>query len=320
VAALMSLTLVTGPPGTGKTWFAIRRFLAELQKGLYIATNVQLHEGWALQFARANWIDRFFDALKFNHARVEAKALSYERRVFISGDLAELFALRLPSCGKCKGCKKHASCQREGRGVMILDEAHEWLNARMWDIDHTGEKLDRDTAVQNRLRVVKFFALHRKLGWDVFLITQSEKRLDNQVRDNFEFHTKLKNMHKFKVWGLFPVVPFNWFWAITWWHASGGERVGIQSYLLTKLADCYDTMARPEVPTGTRELDVIELPLSDEDRLARAEGRWCPPAAGQDGGRPVGRPVGARSAPRPPGRPTPPPVPQGEDARPPWIV
>jgi hypothetical protein len=130
--------------------------------------------------------------------------------------------------------------------------------------------------VQNRLRVVKFFALHRKLGWHVYLITQSEKRLDNQVRDNFEFHTRLKNMHKFRVWGLFPVVPFNWFWAITCWHASGGERVGIQSYLLNKLADCYDTMARPEVPRGGRELDVIQLPLSASERSARSQGLWSP--------------------------------------------
>ncbi len=222
---------------------------------------------------------------------------------------------------------------------MILDEAHEWLNARMWDIDHSGKKLGRDESVQNRLKVVKFFALHRKLKWDVKLITQSEKRLDNQVRDNFEYHTHLKNMRKFKIWGILPVVPFNWFWAIKFWHASGGERVGVTSYFLIKrIADQYDTMARPEAPHGTRELGVIHLPLSDEDLLARARGEWRPPGAEDepevvaDQERSGGRRVVARSA-TPPPPPAPParrrlaPAPgsespgaKAEGERPPWVV
>ncbi len=317
------LTLVTGPPGSGKTWYTVRQTLLALQAGKYVATNVRLEDGWALTFARANHVDRFLDLFAKGEPRITAKAREYERRVYVSGDLAELFALRMPACKKCKGCKRGKACQREGQGVMILDEAHEWLNARMWDIDHSGEKLSREDAVQNRLRVVKFFALHRKLRWDVLLITQSEKRLDNQVRDNFEFHTKLKNMKKFKVWGWLPVIPFNWFWAITFWHASGGERVGLSSYLLTKLCECYDTMARPEAPSNATELDVIALPLSDDDRAARARGEWAPPwkrdgevversqeGAAREAAGEAGPP--ARPSRRPP---LPPPLPRGEFGR-----
>jgi hypothetical protein len=312
------LQLVTGPPGTGKTYRSVRKHLEALQSGHYVATNVRLHDGWAESFARENYIDRFLELFVKGKPRIHRKAVQYEERTFISGDLDELFALRLPKCEKCKGCKQHKSCQREGRGLMILDEAHEWLNARMWDIDHTGLKLSRDEAVQNRLKVVKFFALHRKLGWNVDLVTQSEKRLDNQVRDNFEYHTHLKNMRKFKIWGLFPVVPFNWFWAITDWHASGGERVGIKSYLLIKrIADQYDTMARPELPHGARELGVIMLPLSDEDRRARAEGRWTLPSAEDEtvtapapvrNGERRGAPARSAAPPPPPARPARPPL------------
>ena len=276
------MSLVTGPPGTGKTLYSVRAHLRALQKGCYVASNVRLEPGWAMTFARENYVDRVFDAFTFSKGRrVKKKALLYERRTFISGDLSELFALRLPRCGKCKACKSEKrTCQREGRGKMILDEAHEWLNARSWDLDDTGEKATREDAVRNRLGVVKFFALHRKLGWDVFLITQSEKRLDNQVRDNFEYHVRLKNMRKFKLWGLFPIVPFNWFFAITFWHASGGERVGLESYLLNKtVADCYDTMARPEAPAGVHEHAAIHLPLSDDDRWARDRGEWSRPGS-----------------------------------------
>ncbi len=333
------LQLVTGPPGTGKTYRSVRKHLEALQEGRYVASNVRLQDGWALVFARENYVDRFTDFWRKGKPAVEAKAVEYERRTFISGDLDELFALRLPRCGKCKGCRRDKNCQREGRGLMILDEAHEWLNARMWDIDHSGQKLSREDSVQNRLKVVKFFALHRKLGWDVDLVTQSEKRLDNQVRDNFEYHTHLKNMRKFKIWGVLPIVPFNWFWAITDWHASGGERVGIKSYLLVKrVADQYDTMARPELPHGARELGVIMLPLSDEDRIARAAGRWRLSGTEDETDavadqvrsaerREVARSAAPPLAPAPPARPRLAPAPGSElpgakatGERPPWVV
>ncbi|MFN8131542.1 MAG: zonular occludens toxin domain-containing protein [Solirubrobacteraceae bacterium] len=59
----------------------------------------------------------------------------------MSHDLQELFRVRMPG-------------RREGRGVMVLDEAHNWMNSRLW----------KDT---DRLELVRFFSQHRKLGWDV---------------------------------------------------------------------------------------------------------------------------------------------------------
>lgn len=296
----MAMTLVTGPPGTGKTWYAIRKIASALLAGKFVATNIQLHDGWAYAIASTNiwlWIRR-------GRKGVLAKAREYERKVFVSGDLTELFAVRLPDCGRCKACKAGRGCQTEGRGEILLDEAHEWLNARLWDVDHTGAKRTREEAVEARLAVVKFFALHRKLGWNVKLITQSEKRLDNQVRDNFEYHTRLKNMRKFRLLGLVPVVPFNWFVAITFWHASGGERVSIESYFLTKLADIYDTMARPEVTFGGGDERVIRLPLSGAEVQARRDGSWRAPwQAGADGG-PDGRTEGAIASPGRSARPS----------------
>ncbi|HEV7943269.1 MAG TPA: zonular occludens toxin domain-containing protein [Solirubrobacteraceae bacterium] len=301
------MTLVTGPPGTGKTWFCVRLLAKMLLDDKYVATNVKLHDGWAYQVAKANLWAWFRGGKK----RVLECAERYEERVFISASLTELFALRLPPCGKCKACRRDRSCQVEGRGCMILDEAHEWLNARMWDVDESGGKRNRDQAVQARLAVVRFFALHRKLGWNVWLITQSEKRLDNQVRDNFEYHTKLKNMRKFRLLGLIPFVPFNWFIAITFWHASGGERVSIQSYLLTKLANVYDTMARPELSFEGENEQIIALPLSRQEIAEREVGDWRPPWMRTIVREPAGRPQPSASEARPDDRLPAPPAPAG---------
>lgn len=253
---------MTGPPGSGKTWYAVRKIAVSLHQGKMVATNVKLHDGWAMEVANMAWITRLFKG----KAGVERLAREYERRVFVSADLTELFAIRLAPCRKCKQCKCGRACQTEGRGVMVLDEAHEWLNARFWEKD-------------DRQSIVKFFAVHRKLGWDVYLITQGKNRIDNQVRDNFEYDVRLKNMRKFKPFGWMPIpfTPFNLFVAVTYWHGSGGERVSVDMYRLTKLADVYDTMARPELFESDNEEGVIALPLTHEEVAQRKDGTWRAP-------------------------------------------
>lgn len=208
-------------------------------------------------------------------ARLEIAA-DYESHCFVSGELAELMALRLPACGRCKACREERVCMREGRGIMILDEAHEWLNARTWDTDAEGGSLTKVEATAIRLAIVRFFALHRKLGWHIYLVTQDEKRLDNQVRGNFEYHTRLKNLRKVKVpytLGLIPLWFKDLFVAITVWHGSGGVRVGTEMYGINKLADQYDTMASPSLRLGEeRDHEVIRLPLDERQVAARARG------------------------------------------------
>src|SRR5205807_4703441 len=113
---------------------------AALDAGKCVATNVQLTDGWEERAAKANWVRRFIPG------RVRHTIESYRRRTHITGNLDELLSVRLDGKG-------------ESRGVMVLDEAHTWCNARSWK--------DGD-----RARLVRWFSAHRHLGWDVYLITQ----------------------------------------------------------------------------------------------------------------------------------------------------
>jgi hypothetical protein len=257
------MTLVTGPPGTGKTWYCTRAICNALERGKWVATNVAMHDGFELHLAKRNWL-RY---LKPGRRAVVAER--HRQRCFVSGDLEELMRVRLPGCGKCRGCTAGRTCQREGRGLMVLDEAHSWLNARMWDQDTGGGKDARADAIRRRLAVVDWFAEHRKLGWEILLVTQDAGRIDAQVRGNAEFHTKLKNLRKFKVLGLVPLFPFNVFVAITTWHGTNNDRVGISAYLLDRRCRLYDTMAAAQRwRTFSRE-DEIWLPLPVDVREAR---------------------------------------------------
>lgn len=234
------IQLVTGKPGSGKSYYCIRKVYGVLSSGLWLAGNLELHDGWALGLARANPIWR---AMGRDYCR--RAAARFEARTYFTHSLDELTRLRLPPCGKCSACKRKRRCMKEGRGVMILDEAHNWLNARTWDSDDSGGQLTKSEAIANRLKIVRFFSQHRKLGWTIFLITQDAAQLDNQVRRNFEYHTHLKNLRRLKVplLGL-PLAPFNVFVAVTVWHDSKGSVVSRDVFRLNRrIARWYSTTA-----------------------------------------------------------------------------
>lgn len=202
------IVLVTGPPGAGKSYYAIRKVADAIERGKCVATNVELAPDWAERIARRNPVRWLIPG------RRQAIAREYRRRVCVSQDLEELLSIRLAGRG-------------EGRGVMVLDEAHSWLNSRLW-------------SSEDRLRLVRFFSRHRKLGWDVYLITQSADMIDKQVRVLFEYHVHLRNLRKARLFGV-PVSPVNLFVAIWAWHAAGGARLKTEVYLLGWQRRLYNT-------------------------------------------------------------------------------
>ena len=245
------ITLVTAPPGGGKSYYSIRRVADALMEGKPVAGNVELSEDWVRRIARRNWVFwlRPFKRREFiRHA---------QDRYHFTEDLEELFRLRLPGKG-------------EGRGRMVLDEAHNWMNARSW-------------SAEDRKAIVKFFSQHRKLGWEVDLIAQHPEMIDKQVRNLCEYIVYLRNLKKAS-WGGVRLFPFNLFLAITCWHASKRVVVKRELFRLTWRKDLYDTEATSH---GLRHDDaeggIIPFPSPPEDRgqpvAAGVRGRTRPGAA-----------------------------------------
>jgi zona occludens toxin len=208
----VTISLVTGPPGSGKSFYAVKVLAEAVWAGKFVGTNVELAPDWAERLVRAHPRVRWLSKRK----RAERAAL-YRRRVYVSHDLDALFRLRLRGAG-------------EGRGLMVLDEAHNWMNARSW-------------GAGDRATIVRFFTQHRKLGWHVQLITQDADMLDRQVRVLMEEHITLKNLRNFKLAGI-RVFPRNRFVAVCKWFAADAAILWRRSYGLNKrVASLYDSMA-----------------------------------------------------------------------------
>lgn len=233
------IVLVTGAPGSGKSYYAVRTIATALMDGKPVATNIALKEGWERQVANLNPLNRI---LWWRRRRVEERL---GRQVFVSDDLDELFRVRLDG-------------DKEGRGVMVLDEAHTWLNSRTWD-QSADARATKAEAVAQRLKMVRYFSSHRHLGFDVYCITQDELNIDRQVRGLFEYHVRLKNLRNFKLAGI-RIVPVRYFLAIWEWNDTAKSIVKRQGYPLTRIANIYSTHALAVADDLLGDQDAIRLP------------------------------------------------------------
>lgn len=78
----------------------------------------------------------------------------------------------------------------EGQTLLIFDEGGVLFNSRDWQTKY-------------RVRWLWFFSQHRKFGYEIIVISQSERQIDRQVRANFEYEYVHKRVGNFKAFGRF---------------------------------------------------------------------------------------------------------------------
>ena len=233
--------LVTGVLGSGKTYYAVRRVAQALFEGKPVATNVALREDFAEYMVRHR-PELYVRQLRRRQLLGEDER-SLRGHYHFAEDLDELMSVRLAGRG-------------ESRGVMVLDEAHDWMNSRSW-------------SAGDRSEIVRFFTRSRKLGWDVILIAQKPEMIDKQVRDLFEYSIQLRNLKKARYMGVPITLGINLFLAIwSWWAAGNRIVLKREAYRLTWVKDLYDTMAGVGLDLDVED-DSLVLPSPPASRPTR---------------------------------------------------
>jgi zona occludens toxin len=231
------IELITGAPGAGKSYAAVRRIVQSVRENRPVVTNVPLAEGWADKIAKGVFRSK---------QKEQELAARYRRLVLIREELPDLLKVRLAGEG-------------EGRGDMVIDESQRWIDSREWD---TAVEMSRDEAIRKRQELNRFFQTHRHYGYNVYLITQHEGNLDKRVVRLFEYLTEVKNLRNVKVLG-FRIFPMNLFVAVTVWNDRVHSKCKTAVYGLDKtIAGLYHTHALAAVALGDDELLHPE-PLSE---------------------------------------------------------
>lgn len=119
---------------------------------------------------------------------------------------------------------------KEGSILVIIDEAQLIFNSREWNRS-------------DRFGWIKFFTQHRKLGYNIIMVSQYDKMLDKQIRCLFEYeyiHRKISNFGwKGKLVSMWTGNRL--FLAVKFWYPLK-TKVGQESFLYKKkYGELYDT-------------------------------------------------------------------------------
>lgn len=104
--------------------------------------------------------------------------------------------------------------KREGSLKLYIDECQIIFNARNWN--------DKGTvSAASRADWIKFFTQHRKLGYDIYLISQFDTMIDKQIRSLVEYEVKHRKLNNVGWVGKLATVLFFGrpvFLAINYWY------------------------------------------------------------------------------------------------------
>jgi len=212
---------VTGTLGAGKSMYAARVAGRALLSGRVVATNMRFVDGWEeLVMKRTG----FYKFVMVDRER---------KRRFWREEIATRYAY-VPEIWTLLGARVKG--KGEGRGVMILDEAHNELNNRQWQAENQQEALRKLT-------------LARKRGWTVYIISQHKDNTDASARRIATTEIKLTNWRqvvKVPIIGT-PLLPFHWFLAQTFMVnqnasvVSASRKVSSEVFFRGWYSALYDT-------------------------------------------------------------------------------
>lgn len=183
------INFYTGRPGNGKSLHMAMVIDKQLRKGKNVIANFEINEEIYARYKHPERLGQF--------VYVPNKAFmtnGYKYTIDSNGNL------RQPPKGKfsyLEGLYGFAEQfhERDYRGkiienqtLLVLDECQEFFNPRSWN-------------ASDRLEWCSFFRQHRKLGYDVYLISQDDKVIDKQIRSILQYEYEHRCVNNYKLGG-----------------------------------------------------------------------------------------------------------------------
>lgn len=229
----MTVEQYTGTPGSGKSYHVLELIIKELGKGKYVIANFPLN--FPPNMVKKGYSDRFMFIPDKHLMGAEGVIRLYRESLKVVYESED---------GKVK---EHQFFGEESQCLVVIDEAGNY---------HPPEK----STSPEQILWQKFYTMHRKLGYDIVLVSQIDKQVNRTIRGCVEYEIKHRKANR-----VFPFkyLPFTIFMYITYWKQTR-ERLGSESSIFVKrFSELYDT----HMLFGMIDQDVDDLGLIVEEQL-----------------------------------------------------
>lgn len=214
------ISLYTGTPGSGKSLHAAQVIYDNLAfKRVNVIANFQVN------MPMIWYSDKAYKKIKAGESRLNFRKKKAGHFYYFSDDVINPKLL-------IDFARKFHKPGKEGQTLLVLDEcsADGLFNNRTW---------------QNRDRSdwITFLRQHRKLGYTIIFIAQSDKLVDKAIRCFVEYEEKHRKLNNFKLFG--KILAFlrggSLFVSVQYWY-SIRERIGKSFFNYKKwMGEFYDT-------------------------------------------------------------------------------
>ena len=200
--------LYTGTPGSGKSVHVAKDIYWKLRKPEWVFANFEINR------------DFFWDK---KHKKNSQKGIFIERPNW------KLNARWLIDFAKAYFSKDTKGRIIEGQALLVIDECQLIFNAREWQAN-------------DRMEWTSFFTQHRKLGYNIILITQFDRLIDRQIRSLVEYEVKHRKLNNYKLLGKICglLLGGTAFMSITYWYGAR-ERISSEMFAGKKYYEFYDS-------------------------------------------------------------------------------
>lgn len=135
---------------------------------------------------------------------------------------------------------------KEHQTLVVIDEASIIFNSRGFDI-------------KQRMKWLQFLSLHRQYGYDIILITQSDRAIDRQVRGLVEYNYKHRVLSGFGLKGWFLIALLRKkFVSVKYWYVIDEKCEAYFFNVKKKIADLYDTFGMAKAILADKNKDKPE--------------------------------------------------------------
>lgn len=197
----------TGKPGNGKSLHVAEIIYKSMKKGVNVIANFEINEDTFKKFKKKDKLGKFvFESNYFLLNNAYKSEIDKQISNYSYLDGLYNFALQFHKRNKQGQIIEHQT-------LIVIDECQELFNSRSWNR-------------RDRLAWCAFFRQHRKLGYDVYLISQDDNVIDKQIRNILEYEVEHRCINNYKTFGKFLglLLGGKVFVSITRWYAVGGRK------------------------------------------------------------------------------------------------